>query len=259
MNTQVVVAVIAAGVSVVSALVTGRMTSWSAIRTKRFERAQSKTEQSEMILSRYREPLLNSAHDLQGRIYNIVKRGYLASYLHCGDPDLERYARNYTVYSVAQYICWGEIVRRDMRYLDLGGEAENRKWVRVLEVTQAVISYEEGSRPIRLFRGEQRAIGEVMMAPTPTGDPQSGRFEALGYAAFCEKLESDTEFARWFSRLRADVDAIADGNPAEQDRLVSLQSGLIDLIEFLDPEGARLPKHFRRRLDGPRQPVPNPV
>src|SRR3954469_23493893 len=54
MNTQVVVAVIAAGVSVVSALVTGRMTSWSAIRTKRFEKAQSKAEQSEMILSRYR-------------------------------------------------------------------------------------------------------------------------------------------------------------------------------------------------------------
>src|SRR4051794_25186279 len=84
-DTQVAVAVTSAVISLLSALTAGLMTSWSAIRTKRFEKAQSKAELAEQMLSRYREPLLNAAHDLQGRLYNIVKRGYLAKYLRCGD------------------------------------------------------------------------------------------------------------------------------------------------------------------------------
>jgi hypothetical protein len=254
-DTQVAVAVTSAVISLLSALTAGLMTSWSAIRTKRFEKAQSKAEIAEQILSRYREPLLNAAHDLQGRLYNIVKRGYLANYLRCGDPDLERYAIDYTLYALAQYICWAEIVRRDMRFLDLGTEASNRDWVHLLEATQNVISYEEGSRPLRLFRGEQRAIGELMMT---SGGEGSARFEPIGYLAFSEKLEHDSTFERWFRRLRSDLVTIATTDLHGHDRLVTLQNRLIDLIAFLDPEGARLPRQHRRKLEGPQQPLPNP-
>ena len=263
MSTEVVVAVVAAVVSLLGAVVAGLMTSWSALRTRRYEsliadqqKAQSKAEQAELILSRYREPLLNAAHDLQGRLYNIVKRAYLTEYLHCDDPDLERYARDYTIYTLAEYVCWAEIIRRDLRFLDLGGEAGNREWVRLLEATQGAISYEGGSRSFRLFRGEQRAIGELMM--TLVGDPESARFESLGYVTFCEKVDSDPAFQKWFRRLRSDVDTLAASDHSKQDRLITLQNKLIDLIEFLDPEGARLPKKYRHKLDGPRQPESEP-
>jgi hypothetical protein len=192
MSTEVVIAVVSAVVALLGAVVAGLMTSWSALRTKRYEtliedqqKAQSKAEQTESIKGRYREPILNAAHDLQGRLYNIVKRAYLTEYLHSDDPDSERYARDYTIYTLAEYVCWAEIIRRDLRFLDLGGEPSNQEWVHLLEATQDAISYEGGSRPLRLFRGEQRAIGELMM--TPVGDSESARFESLGYVTFCEK------------------------------------------------------------------------
>jgi hypothetical protein len=264
MSTEVTVAVVSAVVSLLGAVLAGVMTSWSARRTKRYEtlienqqKAQSKAEQAEEILSRYREPLLNAAHDLQGRLYNIVKRAYLTEYLHCDDPDLERYARDYTIYTLAEYMCWAEIIRRDLRFLDLGGEAGNRELVRLLEATQGAISYEGGSRPLRLFRGEQRAIGELMM--TPVRDADSARFESLGYVAFCEKIDNDPTFQKWFRRLRDDVDAIVASDHSKQDRLITLQNDLIDLINFLDPKGARLPMQYRRKLDGPKQPPSDPV
>jgi len=143
MSTQVVVAVASAAVALLSAVVAGLMTSWSAHRTRRYEslieaqqKAQSKAEQAEMVLSRYREPLLSAAHNLQARLYNIVEQTFLTEYLHCGDHNLERYARDYTVYVLAEYLCWAEIIRRDLRFLDLGSEIRNRDLVRLLEATQ---------------------------------------------------------------------------------------------------------------------------
>ena len=62
------------------AVATGLMTTWSAQRTRRYERlldaqqrAQDKAEQVEAVLSRYREPLLLAAQNLHSRIYSIVR------------------------------------------------------------------------------------------------------------------------------------------------------------------------------------------
>jgi hypothetical protein len=253
MNAEVVVAIVSAGVSLASAVVAGLMTTWSAQRTRRYERlieaqqkAQTKAEQAEAILSRYREPLLAAAHNLQARLYNIVDQSFLAAYLHCGDSDLECYARDYTVYVLAEYLCWAEIIRRDLRFLDLGKEERNRDLVRLLEATQRAISSEKSPRPLRLFRGEQRAIGELMM--TPTGDAGSTQYESLGYVQFCAQLDDNPAFAKWFHRLRSDVDRVATAERAEQSRLISLQNRLIDLIQFLDPQKQRLPAKYRDQL-----------
>jgi hypothetical protein len=135
MSTTVFVATVSAVVSIAGAVVAGLMTTWAAKRTRQYEsliaekqRAQSKAEHAEEVLSRYPEPLLQSAHTLQSRLYNIVAQNFLF-YLHCGDPDLERYARDYTVYGLAEYLCWLEIIRRDLRFLDLGSDKGNRDFV----------------------------------------------------------------------------------------------------------------------------------
>jgi hypothetical protein len=203
-------------------------------------------EQAEAMLSRYREPLLAAAQNLQSRLYNIVHGRYLVAYLHCGDPDQERYARDYTVYLLAEYLCWVGIIRRDLRFLDPGSQEGNRELVRKLEAAGGAISHEKLARPLRLFRGEQRAIGELMMIPT--GDTGAARYESLGYVRFCARLDDDQEFAKWFQRLRSDVDEVASTAPAEQTRLIALQNRLIDLIEFLDPDRLRLPSKYRERL-----------
>jgi len=259
MSTQVVVAVVSAVVAVVGAVAAGLMTTWSARHTRRYEslleaqqKALSKAEQAEAVLGRYREPLLAAAHNLQSRLYNIVDQSYL-DYLRCGDPDQERYARDYTVYVLAEYLCWAEIIRRDLRFLDLGNEERNRDLVRLLEATQRAISSEKSPRPLRLFRGEQRAIGELMMAPT--GDAGSTQYESLGYVQFCARLDDDPTFAKWFHRLRTDVGHVATAGRAKQSRLISLQNRLIDLIQFLDPQKQRLPAKYRDQLSPARKPA----
>lgn len=262
MSTEVVIGVVSATVSVVGAVTAGLMTTWSAQRTRRYEslieaqqKAESKAEQAEMMLSRYREPLLAAAQNLQSRVYNIVHDHYLAAYLHCGDPDQERYARDYTIYLLADYLCWVEIIRRDLRFLDPGSQEGNRELVRKLEATGGAISHEALARPLRLFHGEQRAIGELMM--TPTGDPGSPRYEPEGYVRFCGRLDDDPAFAKWFQRLRSDVDEVASTAPAGQSRLIAVQNRLIDLIEFLDPDQLRLPSKYRERLAPPSEHAPS--
>jgi len=197
-------------------------------------------------LSRYREPLLRAAHNLQARLYNIVDMNYLASYLSCGDSEHERYARDYTVYVLAEYLCWVEIVRRDLRFLDLGAVDSNRKFVELIDVSQRVLTRESMPRPWRLFRGQQRAIGEIMMIATEATD--AARHESLGYVQYCKRLANDSDFASWFMRLRSDLDHLAVTDHDNQVRLIALQNRLMDLIEFLDPDGLRLPAKYRDRL-----------
>ena len=43
----------------------------------------------------------------------------LGAYLGPDDAVDQRYARDYTVYVLAEYLCWAEIIRRDLRFLDL--------------------------------------------------------------------------------------------------------------------------------------------
>jgi hypothetical protein len=229
------------------------MTTWSAQRTRRYEslieaqqQAQTKAEQAEAIHSRYRDPLLSAAHNLQARLYNIVHQHFLATYLRRGDSDQQRYARDYTVYVLAEYLCWAEIIRRDLRFLDLSSVPANRQLVELLENSQRALSREALPRPWQLFRGEQRAIGELMMVRT--NDTDAARYESLGYVQFCTRLDHEPAFAQWFARLRSDLDDLNTADPNNHIRLVVLQNALIDLIEFLDPQRFRLPAKYRERL-----------
>jgi hypothetical protein len=73
---------------------------------------------------------------------------------------------------------------------------------------------------------------------------------------FCAELDNDATFAKWFHRLRNDVDQIAVAGRAEASRLISLQNRLIDLIQFLDPQQQRLPAKYRSRLEEAGGPKP---
>jgi len=256
MSAELVVGLVSAGVSVLGAVAAGVMTTWSAHSAKRYEqllaaqqKAHDKAEQAEMVLSRYREPLLLAAQNLHSRLYTIVRNNILVTWLRSGDPDMEQYARDYTVYVLAEYLCWAEIIRRDLRFLDLGAEERNRELVRRLENIQLAIADHALPRPLRLFRGQQRAIGEVMM--TATGNAESAEYEALGYAQFCARLDDDPAFAKWFQRIRSGVDRVTESDQAERAALIQMQHSLVDLIEFLDPRQLRLPARLRDRLARP--------
>ncbi|WP_144126174.1 hypothetical protein [Catellatospora sichuanensis] len=248
-----IVTVVSAALSVLGAIVAGVMTTWSARRNAMFEHRlaaerheASKAEQAQEVISRYREPLLLAAFNLQSRLHNAVGGVYLPEYLNHEDEDERRYARDYTVYVLADYFCWVEIIRRDLRFLDLGDEGSNRTFNRHLTlVGSAFASLKLPGTHFRLFKGQQRAIGELMIVTA------NGRADSLTYPAFCSQLDNNDEFRRWFRRLVDDVAEVVVHDWAGNERLVRAQHALIDLIDFLDPSRTRLPDD-RAKLIEPR-------
>jgi hypothetical protein len=260
MSTEVQAGLIAGIVSVVTSVATGLMTMWVARNSRRYKRtertqqlAQAKAEQAEAILSRYREPLLLAAQNLHSRLYSIVKSKVLFVYLGNPDPNLERYGRDYTAYVIAEYLCWAEIIRRDLRFLDLAADAHNRELVRRLEDVQLALANPGLPNGLKMFRGDQRAIGEMMMIAAKGTD--AAPYESLGYVQFCSRLAEDPTFASWFRRLRDGMDTVRDADDSQEAQIIHLQHTLVDLIEFLDPDHWRLPGRLRDRLALPNTPT----
>ncbi|MDI1462168.1 hypothetical protein QEZ54_14455 [Catellatospora sp. KI3] len=239
---------VSAILSVLGAVVAGVMTTWSAKRATVFEHRlaeqrhlETKAEQAQEVLSRYREPLLLAAFSLQSRLHNAFGGDYFLHFLDHDDDSERRYARDYTVYVLAEYLCWVEIIRREMRFLDLGDDESNRAFTRHLGAVSTQLSTLKYPLPhFRLFRGQQRALGELCMV-----NGANGRSDSITYPAFCSRLDTEPEFRHWFARLREDVDEIVKlrrvGSPDGNIRLLRIQHALIDLIDFLDPARTRIP------------------
>ena len=257
MSVEVFVALISAGVAMCSALVA----AFTTTRSVRLEHALSlqrtrleRLEVHEDLTRRYREPLLLAAFHLQARIYNIVESGFVARHMGSADPEEHNYARSSTLYRVGDYFGWIEILRRDLQFLDLGEQQRNAELVERLDAVSHTFSNTEWfpTSVFRLFRDEQRALGEIMLEPV-SGEPM--RYQCIGYATFVERLEKDSEFSRWFSRLSTEVDKLINPTVGQLDRLIEVQHTLINIITFLDPDVRRFPRAHIKHLDAvsPRQ------
>jgi hypothetical protein len=252
MSGELVVAVISAAVALASVAIS----VWSARGTIRLQdeldqrrQQASKEELVEQVMSRYREPLLRAAFDLQSRIYNIVRQKFLLRYLRQGDPANQAYACRNTMFVVAEYLGWVEILRRGVQFLDLGDVRRNQQLVERLEAIGTTLSTDrdfKGAVP-RMFRGEQRAVGELMIDPAQAGEGAAVR-QCIGYAAFAARLDAEPDFARWFAPLERDIRELAADDAPDHRRLVALQHGLLDLINFLDDPPARFPAEQLSRL-----------
>lgn len=259
LDTGSIVAIASAALSIFAAVVSGLMAQRSSKLDHRLQQErhrESKAEITEEIISRYREPLLLAANSLQSRFHNAINGDYLHRFLYCGDPEEERYAREFTVYALAEYLCWVEIIRRELRYLDLGSEERTRLFNRHLET----ISHLIGTTGIeqshfRLFRGQQKALGELMMTVSSNGNGN----ECMTYPEFSSKLERDPEFSRWFARLLRDVDAFLTHDWAGNVRQVQVQWALIDLIDFLDPNRVRLTQNRAKLVETEQANLITPV
>jgi len=82
----------------------------------RSREAATKADEAERLVAKYRDPLLRSAYDLQSRIYNIYRPGG-HGFTGSTDPN---YFRLNTLFLIAEYLSWLEIIRREMQFLDLG-------------------------------------------------------------------------------------------------------------------------------------------
>ena len=246
MSNEVITTSIAAAVALISAI----FSIYGQVRTTRLQHqlvqqreVQSQETKATEILAKYRDPLLRAAYDLQSRLYRLLSGTFLGTSF----SKITKWERTYlfqnTMYILAEYLGWVEILLREVRFFDLGNVKANRRLAELMESITEIFFEDSPEDPFRLLRGEQRAIGEIMIAPG-THAP-----ECIGYATFVQKLK-EPDFKRWFRNLHKDIEKFIREPTVARKRTARLQHALVDLIDFLDPDCARIPESKRRKFKG---------
>ena len=122
----------------------------------------------------------------------------------------------------------------------MGEEDATQGLAELLDRIQFLFLRDDLKRTFRIFRGEQRAMGEKMIAQ------ENGAPGCIGYASFVEA--DDDSFRRWFRQLETDIDRLASNPAVHGERLVLLQHALIGLIDYLDPKCVRFQKKYRHKV-----------
>jgi hypothetical protein len=251
--------VIAAVVSAIAAVAAATMAYLGVVRGKRADRdlairvkqleadlAEQRAEadrkaETEQLARKFREPLAHAAYDLQSRIFNIVKIGFLDLYLKNGNTRTQLYAAKNTLFLIAQYFAWTELVRREIRYIDSGTDEETRRLARLRDDIYGIWQSNGYDPLFRIFAGEQRAIGERLICEG-TGGPR-----CMGYASFLDFYQQHPD--PLLTALEAEITTLGSSVERATPRLVALQHALVDLLAFLDPEAVRFPDKTRTKLE----------
>jgi hypothetical protein len=186
---------------------------------------------AEDVLSTYREPLAAAAYDLQSRLYNILCMGFFAKWGN-GKPRTDD-AIDSTLFRLAQYFGWSEILRRKIQFLSFPEDEETRKVARLqADVSHCFLTdgYGEG---LMIWSDEQRALGEGMIVE------EHGEVLCMGYARF--RTHCDGTFSVHRERLRKEI-----GDPTVTARLRDAQHLLCDLVEALDKRRVRYTQNLNR-------------
>ncbi|OEV05995.1 hypothetical protein AN219_35780 [Streptomyces nanshensis] len=237
------VSMISAVVSVTGAVLTAALGGIFESRRRRSDRELARRDR----MRRYREPLLQAAAAAQARLGNAVRMltGEPVTQLARGTQRQKDYNRYESLYRFAVYQGWVHILFQEVYFLDLGSRRRNRKLIKLLvAVNFAISGHDDHGRTGVLQGGEQRLIGELMVASDGSDE---GSRRCLGYADFRAKLADDPRYAEPFQPVLDFIDGLRN-TPAKIRRLTLIQNALIDLIDFLDPH--------RVWVEGPREKLP---
>ena len=250
MKTELLVAIIAGCVALGSAGVT----VWSSVSNARHSDANTRAieelkiassqakdaAQKEKEISSFREPLARSAYDLQSRLYNILKQNLIEVYLVRGNDRERSYVTNNTAFLIAQYLCWTELVRRKLQFIDLGENSKTRDLLKLQDTIYSLWGTDAQPPILRIFAGEQRAIGEALISTN------AGTSECLGYGAFLTTFINGRD--PLIDAIRADIVLLKSSPDQARERLTNLQHALIDLLKMLDPDFIQFPADRRSKV-----------
>ena len=107
--------------------------------------------EAEKIVSKFRDPLLHAAYDLQSRIFNILRQAFLKVYYSQGTDRDKEYAVENTVFLVAQFLGWTELIRQEIQFLDLGSDDETRKLRSLQDSMYTLLQTSRFGKGFRLF------------------------------------------------------------------------------------------------------------
>lgn len=208
------------------------------LQSQRDERLSQ--QEADRVISQFRDPLLHAAYDFQSRLFNILRGAFLDVYYSSGSEAEKEYAIENTVFLVAQYLGWTELVRQEVQFLDLGDEHQTRQLRSLQDSMYTHFQSDQHGSGFRLFAGEQRAVGELMI------DRKTDLPRCIGYAAFLKQRPADID--HWLDSLREDIKRMSADLSPFKDRLSRLQHSLIDLLGFLDPDFVYFPAECRIKV-----------
>jgi hypothetical protein len=255
MSAQLTIAIISAVVALVSIVLSARNARFNTelqakLQAEQEQRREKTSTQSRLreLVSRYQNPLLSAAFELQSRLSNILI-GNFEVYVH--SDDYQTYAVDSTLFVIAQYLAWAEALREGIQFLDLGDVKRNQSLAEHLETIRHTLATDREftTSCFRIFRLDQRAIGELMLENAKLDDQSADmRWRCIGYASFCSKRRTDPDFNSWFAQLDHDVRQLASNIDPARPRLVALQNNLVDLVHFIDEEHVRFPQDYLTKV-----------
>jgi len=186
---------------------------------------------AEEVLARYREPLAAAAFDLQSRLYNILCLDFFGKF--GADHERCEIAENTTLFRLAQYLGWTEILRRDIQFLSFPEADDTRRVAHLQSQIRRRLLSDEYGPAMMIWGDEQRALGEQMIAE------EHDKVLCMGYARF--HVEYATRFAPWCERLRSEL-----SSRTARERLRDVQHLLCDLVETLDAQQLRYTEDLDR-------------
>lgn len=191
-------------------------------------------------MKKYQGPLLHAVYDLQGRLFNIIKQGLIEVYFINGKDHERDYVVNNTVFVIAQYFAWTEIIRKEIQFIDLQSSGKTKQLSELQDNIYGLWRTDSFHDLFRIWAGEQRAIGELMI------EERNDHLDCVGYAGFLKKLQDHQE--PLIAKLQSDVIALSENVSISYPRLTEIQHALIDILDYLDPEYVRFSKERRRKV-----------
>jgi len=218
MHTALIIAMIALAGSVASAVIT--VFGAPVLQARR---------DAKKALDSYREPLLAAAYELQARLYNILELKFIEKYVTDDTGGKRRSAIESTLYVVAQFFGWREIIRREVQYLRFSRDTQTREIAALLRNVEETFLSDKYGPQFMIWRVEQRGLGERMIISA------DNKLACLGYASFIDNRATMNE---WLEPLENDFEHLEDGG---RQRLAELQHLLLQLVKQLDDKQKRYP------------------
>lgn len=231
-------------VASIAGLVALASTAANVVNGRAIERIKAENEAARLAsedkkqVSIYSEALARAAFDLQSRFFNIIRGDFFIFYME-GSERERNYAIENTIFVIAQFLCWVELTRQGINFIQLGNERDTKSLLRKQDEIYALWGTDRWAKTFRLFAGEQRALGEALII----GEPEFPT--CMGYGRYLEELPRGTN--RFVDYIRDEIMELPAGLDEARDRLTAIQHLLIEIVDLLDPDQLRFPAGRRAK------------
>jgi len=228
----------------------------TALYNHRLDKNKRRREERDAV-GKFRDVLLRSSEQLQSHVLQLCYGRVPHRVHHLSLTAPESYAYCILIYRIGQLICWMFLLENDIQTIHYTPTADDR---RIMDILYAIhrglgdpLRFNGQEMPLRIFRGLQDSIGELMTV----GDTEKGTQRCMGYPEFWKRwtVAEDNEFRPWFSQLEDGLKGLLNSRSGDhqlQDqwffRVMQFQHLLIELVNALDPKNDRLYTRPRTRF-----------